>query len=143
VCRLFESVGDHERNRLALMAHPVVLEHVQALTDRRVHDGLVRAIGDPRRITKRQDGDDAGSPFRCRAVDGSDAAVRDRATHDDAVRHAGHVKFGGIGGRAGDLPAAVDAADRLSDQSGTHGRAPAISTARTMARCMSSILKLL
>ena len=36
VVRLFERIGDHEGDRLALMAHPVVLEHVQALTDSRV-----------------------------------------------------------------------------------------------------------
>ena len=34
--RLFEGLGDHEGDRLALMVHPVVLEHVQALTDSRV-----------------------------------------------------------------------------------------------------------
>ena len=37
--------------------------------------------------------------------------------------------------------ALVDAADGLSDKSGCHARAPAVSSARTMARCMSSILK--
>ena len=89
VAGLFERFGDHERDRLALMAHPVVLEHVQALTDFGVDDGLVRAIGKPRRVAMRQDRDDAGRPFRRRAVDGSDAAVRDRAPHDDAVRLAG------------------------------------------------------
>ena len=36
VVRLFERIGDHERDRLALMVHPVVLEHVQAFTDVRV-----------------------------------------------------------------------------------------------------------
>ena len=34
VVGLFERIGDHEGDRLALMAHPVILEHVQALTDR-------------------------------------------------------------------------------------------------------------
>ena len=42
---LFERIGDHERDRLALMAHAVVLQHVQALTNVRVDRGLVRAIG--------------------------------------------------------------------------------------------------
>src|ERR687892_726213 len=123
------------------MAHPIVLEHVQALTDDRVDEGLVLAIGQLRRVAVRQDSDDARCPFRRRAVDGSDAAVRHRAPHDCSVRQARHVELGGVGGAAGDLLAAVDAADRLSDESGGHARAPAISTARTMARCMSSILK--
>jgi hypothetical protein len=42
------------------MADPLVLEHVQALTDDRVHEGLVLAVGEPRRVAVRQDGDDAG-----------------------------------------------------------------------------------
>ena len=69
VVRLFEGLGDHEGDRLALMVHPVVLEHVQALTDIRVHSALVRAISKPRRVAVRQDGDDAGArvpPPRCR-----------------------------------------------------------------------------
>jgi hypothetical protein len=45
VIGLFERSGDHEGDRLALMAHAVVLQHVQALTDRRVHHCLVLAIG--------------------------------------------------------------------------------------------------
>ena len=98
VVRLFEGLGDHEGDRLALMVHPVVLEHVQALTDGRVHGALVRAIGKPRRVAVGQDGDDAGRPFRRRAVDGSNAAVRDRAPHDGAVRQARHVELGGVGG---------------------------------------------
>ena len=53
----------------------------------------------------------------------------------------GTVELGGVGGAAGDLLPAVDAADGLSDEGGGHARAPAVSTARTMARCMSSILK--
>ena len=96
--RLFEGLGDHEGDRLALMAHPVVLEHVQALADGRVHRTLVRAIGEPRRVAVRQDRDDAGRAFRRRAVDGGNAAVRDRAPHDDAVRLAGLVELGGVGG---------------------------------------------
>src|SRR5207249_11582360 len=60
---------------------------------------------------------------------------------DSAMHLARHVELGGVGGAAGDLLAAVDAADGLSDESGGHARAPAVSTARTMARCISSILK--
>src|SRR5207247_3784475 len=73
--------------------------------------------------------------------DGRDAAFRHRAAHDRAVRVFGHIELGGIGGAPGNLLSPVDAADGLSDESGCHARAPAVSTARTMARCMSSILK--
>ena len=40
----------------------------------------------------------AGGSFRGRAVDGGNAAVRDRAPHDHAVRLAGLVELGGVGG---------------------------------------------
>ena len=96
--RLFEGLGDHEGDRLALMADAVVLEHVQALADGRVHRALVRTISEPRRVAMGQDRDDAGRAFRRRAVDGRNAAVRDRAAHDDAVRLAGLVELGGVGG---------------------------------------------
>src|SRR3954454_15884820 len=68
-------------------------------------------------------------------------AIRDRAPHHGTVGLAGLVELGGIGGRPGNLLTAVNAADGLSDESGGHARAPAVSTARTMARCISSILK--
>src|SRR6266480_5713604 len=58
-----------------------------------------------------------------------------------SVSLAGLVELGGVGGGARDLLAAIDAADRLSNERGGHARAPAVSTARTMARCISSILK--
>ena len=48
--RLFDSVGDHERDRLALMAYPLVLQHLQALTDGCVDHGLVRPVGKPGRV---------------------------------------------------------------------------------------------
>ena len=50
---LLECVGDHKGDRLALMAHPVILEHVQAFTDVRIDEGPVRAIGEPRRVAVR------------------------------------------------------------------------------------------
>src|SRR5882757_8227370 len=122
------------------MVHPVVLEHMQPFTQVRVNRALVRAIGEPRRVAVCENGDDARRPFRSPAVDGSDAAVRHRASHDRAMRLARHVELGGVSGAAGYLQPAVNTADGLSDEGGGHGRAPAISTPRTMARCMSSIL---
>ena len=73
--RLFEGVGDHERDRLSLMMHMIVLEHVQAFTNIRVHGAFVMPIGKPRRIAVGQNGDHTGRPFRRRAVDGSDPAI--------------------------------------------------------------------
>ena len=87
--RLFECIGDHEGDRLALMVHAIVLEHVQALADIRVHAALVRPIGKPRRVAVGEDRDHAGRPFRRRAVNRGNAAVRDRAPHDGAVRLSG------------------------------------------------------
>src|SRR5207247_3167280 len=119
----------------------VVLEHMQALTEFRIDDRLVIAIGEPRRIAVREDCEDAGLPFRQCAVDPVNAASRDRAAHDGAVGQARHIELGGVGGGASDFLAPIDTADRLSDHSSAHARAPAVSTARTITRCMSSILK--
>src|SRR5438105_4456144 len=123
------------------MAHAIILKHMQALADVRIDDGLVLAIGELRRVAMRQHGNDAGCAFCSGGVDGSDAAFRHRAAHDRAMRVSGHIELGGIGGAPGDLLSSIHAADGLPDESGCHARAPAVSTARTMARCMSSILK--
>src|SRR4051812_31519508 len=82
IVRLFECFGDHESDRLALMAHPVVLQYVQALTHVRVYRGFVLAISKSRHIAMGHDRHHAGRAFRRRALDGGDAAVRDRAPHD-------------------------------------------------------------
>src|SRR2546421_11734396 len=136
--RPFERIGDHKCDWLALMAYAVVLEHVQTLANGRVDHGLVGTIGKPRRVSVRQDSNHAGRPFCRRTVDGGDAPVRDRAAHDGAMRLPRHIELGCVSGTARDLLSAVDAADGLSDG---HARPPAVWTARTMARCMSSILK--
>src|SRR5437899_12631779 len=123
------------------MADAVVLQHMQALADVRIDDGLVLAIGELRRVAMRHDDEDAGCAFCRNGVDGSDAAFRHRAAHDRTIHMARYVELRGVACAPGDLLSAVDAADRLPDESGCHARAPAVSTARTMARCMSSILK--
>src|SRR5438128_4438110 len=114
---------------------------MQSLAEVRVDDGLVRAVGELRRVAVREDDDDAGCAFCSGGVDGSDAPFRHRAAHDRAMRMARYVELRGVACAPGDLLSAVDAADRLPDESGCHARAPAVSTPRTMARCMSSILK--
>src|SRR5439155_591442 len=123
IVRLFERIGNHEGERLALMVHTIVLEYVQALTDSRVWGALVRAISKPRRVAVRHGGDDTGRSFRCRTVDGCNAAIGDRTPHDGAVRQTWYVELGSVRGAARDLLAAVDAADWLSDNCGGHARA--------------------
>ena len=134
---LFQRFGNHERDWLPLLNDPIVLEHVEALADCRIDGGVVLAIGEPRRVPVRQNDDDPGHPLRRLGIDRSDPATRDGAAHDRRVRLAGHIELGGIGRAARHLLSAVEAAGRLPDNSGGHVRAPAISTARTMARCMS------
>ena len=114
---------------------------MQPLADVWVHEGLVRAIGEARGIAVREDGDDSGRAFGRRGLEGRDAPLRHRAPHDGAMSHASDVELGGVRRSAHHFLSAVDAADWLSDERGGHARAPAVSTARTMARCMSSILK--
>jgi hypothetical protein len=69
VTGLFERPGDHERDRLALMVDPIVLQHVQALADNGVRQALVLAIGEPRRIAVCQNSQNAGRPFSLGRVD--------------------------------------------------------------------------
>ena len=66
---LLERVGDHQRDRLALVRHLRILQDVQSLADGRIDHALVRAIGQPRRVQVRQHGDHTGSALRSRAVD--------------------------------------------------------------------------
>src|SRR5436190_912576 len=138
---LFEGLGDRERNRLALMTDLIILEHMQTFTNIRIDKRFVSTIGEPRRVSMRQDRHYARSAFRHRSIDGSDTAARNRAPHDDAVGLPRPIEFRSIAGATGHFQAAVDAAYGLSNEGRRHARAPTISTARTIARCMSSILK--
>ena len=114
VVGLFEGLGDHERDRLALMVHPVVLEHVQALADVRVHDGLVRR---DRRAAARS----GASGRRCTPGARSAAALSIEAMRPFATvlrtmapcAWPGTLEFGSVGRAAGHLLAAVDAADAV------------------------------
>src|SRR4051812_23276060 len=123
------------------MAYPVALQNMQALADVRIHRRRMGPIGQLRRIAVRNNGNDAGRALGYRAVDGCNTPVRDRASHNCAMRLAGDVELGGVSRSAGDLLPPVHAAEGFSDDSGSHARVPAVSTARTIARCISSILK--
>src|SRR6266550_3805966 len=122
------------------MADAIVLQHMQPLANVGIDERLVCAIRELWRFVMCEDDDDAGCALRSHGVDGRDAAFRHRAAHDRAVRVAGDVELRSVSCASCHLLSAIDAADGLADQSGSHARAPAISTARTMARCMSSIL---
>src|ERR1041384_3801042 len=114
--RLFEVLWDHERDRLAMTANAIVLEEMQPLTDIRVDGTSVRSICKPWRVEMREHNKHAARSFSRRAVNGSDAAARDGAAHDDAMRLARLVELGGVRGSAGDFLMAIDPADGLSNE---------------------------
>src|SRR6185312_182711 len=80
--------------------------------------------------------------LRRRAVDRDDAPLADRALHHDAMRDMVDALLGGVARPAGDLEHGVLAVDGLADD-GRHAQAPleTVASARTSARCASSILK--
>ena len=77
-------LGDHGRDRLAVVAHLLDRDHV--LDDRAGAEG-----GQRRRVLGHvgagDDADHARQRLRLRGVDGDDARVRVRAAHDRRVRH--------------------------------------------------------
>ncbi len=77
-------LGDHGRDRLAVVAHLLDGDHV--LDDRAGAEGgkRRRMLGD---VGARDDADHAGQRLGLRRVDGDDARVRVRAAHDRRMRH--------------------------------------------------------
>ena len=142
---LLERVRDHEGDGLTLMANPIVLEHVQALAVRRIHPRLVRAIGEPGGIEVGQDREHAGGLLGRARVEGDDAASRDGARDDRRVGQVRTgVELGRVGGRAGDLEPAVDAAHRLAERGAARHRwPPAMRSARASVAFMSGSLNAL
>src|SRR5688572_1083098 len=88
----------------------------------------------------REDRQDAGELFRCSAVDIANSATGDRAAYHCSKNLAGHIELGRVSRRTGDLLPTINSTKWLAYCCGCHVRAPAISIARTMARCMSSTL---
>src|SRR5437764_1541738 len=138
--RLLQRFCDDERNGLTLMIDAVVLQDVEALAHIRIDDALVRPVRELRRIVVCDDGDDARRTFRRRTVD-TDRPVGARAADDHTVGNVCLFELGSVGRLSGDLLAAIDTADGSPDILSAHVRAPAVATARTIARCISSILK--
>ncbi|MCY1240509.1 hypothetical protein D9M72_533620 [compost metagenome] len=74
---VIERVGNDERNRLAIKAHGIVLQHVQPLAGGGVDAGLVREIGQLLGVAVRDDGDDAGHALDLGSLKSRDAAKAD------------------------------------------------------------------
>src|SRR5262245_44673026 len=115
---------------------PVLVENAAA---EEVRPGLL----EPGHVLVRDDGHHAGRLAGRVRVDGPDAAARDEAADDDAVRDAGDRGVRGVDGGAGHLEAAVHPVDACADGLLAHGMCPTVVRARTMTRRASSILKAL
>ena len=111
--RRLQRLGDHHRDRLVGVAHPVVLQQVEP-----EHEGVglrVRILRERRPVGRRHHLDDAGMGLRGRHVEKGDAAARDAADRQDRVEHAGRMVVGGVAGGARDFQHAVAAGERLAD----------------------------
>ena len=137
---LLERLRDDEPDGLALVRHAIVLEDVKPLTHFGVHRSLVRSIGQLGGVAVREHRDHTRRTLGERRVDGQSPAC-DRAAKDRSVGDIRLLELRRIRRRPGRLLAAIDATDRLPHVLRRHVRVPAVSTARTIARCMSSILK--
>jgi hypothetical protein len=133
-CRL-ERLADHDRDRLAIVVHAVILQEQQQLV---LGAGLLAV--DARRIDRGHHGDDAGLLQRRSGIDARDPPAGDRATDDDAVGDPRECELGRVLRGAGDFARTVDAVDRRSDER-YHAMVPTVCRARTTLRRASSILK--
>src|SRR5436305_344105 len=95
----------------------------------------------PRRIQMCQHGKYAARILGRARVDSFDASIGDGTSHDRCISDIREIELRCVLCSASDLLRAVDAAEWFADNSVRHACPPAISIARTMARCMSSILK--
>ena len=111
--RGLERLGDHHRDRLVGVAHPVVLQQVEP--EHEAGALRVRILRQRRLVGGRHDLDDAGMRLRRRQVQEGDAAARDAAHRQHGVEHAGRVIVGRVARAAGDLQDAVAAGERLAD----------------------------
>ena len=99
--RRLQRLGDHHRNRLTSVAHPVVLQQVEA-----EHKGVqlrIRIQRQRRAVRRGHYLDDAGMGFCCRNIEEAHAAAGDAAHRDGGVQHAGRMVVRRITGLTGDL----------------------------------------
>jgi hypothetical protein len=119
---LRQSLGDDDRDRLAVVAHGLARERVA----RRLHHRRsIAGADDPERPHRRdavrghvdtgEDRGDAGRRARRRSVDLADARMGVRRADDGAVERAGQIDVGDETALAEQETAILDAADRRAD----------------------------
>ncbi len=123
-------LGDHHGHLIADMAH---LAQRQRRMRPRLHRRAVLGMDQPaadqaldivgRHIRARQHGDDAGQGQCGRGIDRTDARMGVRTAHERGVALAGFGEVVGVVAAPGDEAEIFLAADRLSDQRGTHENA--------------------
>ncbi len=110
-CRL-QRFGNHQCDRLADIAHLVVLQHLDAEAEGR--HLLVRVMRQRRSIGWGQDFDDAGMRLGRSDVERRDTPACDATDGDDSVEHALWVVVGSVGCATGDLEHAITARQWLA-----------------------------
>lgn len=126
VARMFERVGNDQRNHLAAVVDRVVLERQPMLIrngsgqDGGAGDRTFRRLEQAREVAVVQDVDDARHLARLVNVHAGDAAAGDGAEDAVGMQHAWQRAVGRVEGGAGDLEPAVDTARRCADGSIVH-----------------------
>jgi hypothetical protein len=131
--RGFERIGEHDGDRFAIVENSIVLQHAH----RAFHTASAFGLH-ARSICVGDNLDDARNGASRRLIDARDASLRDGGENQDAVYHAVRRHVARIVCRAGNLAHAVDPVDRCPDE---RAHAATVCSARTTARCTSSILK--
>ena len=112
--RLLEGLGDHQRDRLAVMPHFRAGKHGAGLA--------MVAAALWRRVPPGQHLDHAGQGFGGGGVDGGDPAAADRGRHDETIGgRAGLADLVGVARRPGDLQRTVDPVQRPADKARLRG----------------------
>ncbi len=118
--RLFETLSDHQHDRLAGVVDAVVLHRQQHLDQAALARQLdaLHLVG--QRLELRHGGrgdhrDDARQRLRLRRIDRRDAAARNGAADHHAMDEAVRPVFGGEARAARDLQPSVDTRQRLAD----------------------------
>ena len=111
--RRLQCLGDHHGDRLTGVAHPVVLQQVEAEHER--VQLRVRIQRQRRAVRRGHHLDHAGMRLCRRHIEEGHTAAGDAADRKDGVQHAGRVVVRRVAGLAGDLQKAVTAGQGLAD----------------------------
>src|SRR6185437_6051169 len=134
VSRLLETLGDHQRDMLAVEQDAVVLQQGK--------HGDLRRFGRPveaRRILMRHDRDDAGGGERLPGIDAADAAGGNPALHQCRIGEALDRDLGGIARIARELGGAFDSGEVGADEI-AHACSPSVTSARSTVFCSNGSL---